>query len=84
MTLHPIEGPYRQEYSEMASPLQPFQQRVVDEQKDLAEKIVKLQTFTNTSVFTLLPSPDKDLLQRQLACMKEYYNILSFRIARFS
>lgn len=62
----------------------PHQQRVVDEQVELSDKLVKLSAFISGGpVFTTLPARDQDLLRRQRDCMTEYHEILEARIGAF-
>lgn len=64
--------------------MQPHQQRVVDEKKDLDEKLDKLKAFIETSpIFKSLPIDERDRLGRQFDVMAEYSSILSQRIAAF-
>ena len=62
----------------------PHQQRVVDEQFELSEKLVKLSEFIDGSpIFGTLPPEERERLVRQAVCMTEYSNILLERIAAF-
>jgi hypothetical protein len=64
--------------------MQPHQQRVVDEKKELDEKLDKLKAFIETSsIFKSLPVDERDRLGRQFDVMAEYSSILSQRIAAF-
>ncbi len=63
--------------------MQEYQARVIDEQADLIEKIIKLIEFTGAEVFAGLSDSDRDLLTAQLAVMVSYNQLLSQRIARF-
>jgi hypothetical protein len=67
--------------------MQAYQQRVVDEKKDLDHKLEKLDAFLTTAqsggLFDSLPQEDKTLLQHQGVAMREYSQILKKRIARF-
>lgn len=64
-------------------PLQPHQERVVAEKKDLDEKIAKLSAFFDTETFAKLPDVDKGDLERQMAFMQGYSDTLGLRINRF-
>ncbi|MES2367617.1 MAG: hypothetical protein V4563_17205 [Pseudomonadota bacterium] len=55
--------------------------RLCLENKDLADKIGKLQGFLNTSAFDELSGIQKDLLRAQCFAMQTYLNILAMRIA---
>ena len=61
-----------------------YQDRVIAESADLAEKIEKLRAFVlgNPTFHNLDPS-DKRLLERQLYSMRLYNSILTERIERF-
>jgi hypothetical protein len=64
--------------------MQPHQQRVVDEKKELDGKVDKLKAFIETSpTFKGLPADERGRLGRQFDVMAEYSSILSQRIAAF-
>ena len=63
--------------------MQPHQERVVAEMKELDEKIVKLDTFRHSPLYETLPVAERDRLTRQYAHMKDYSNVLAERIAAF-
>jgi len=63
--------------------LQPHQQRVVDEKKELDDKRGKLIVFFNTPIFADLEQSEKDRLRLQHSVMKLYSEILGQRIAAF-
>ena len=63
--------------------MQDWQQRVVDEKKELDNKIGRLTQFTQTQEFQSLPLPETDRLVRQLNAMEDYSEILGERIAAF-
>lgn len=71
---------------EPATTLQPHQQRVVEEHRELNEKIDKLGEFivNKPGVFLQLPWEEQDLLHRQYAAMQAYSDILVERIAGFT
>lgn len=52
--------------------LQPHQQRVVDEKRELDEKREKLTAFYSTPVFHGLPESEQSRLLRQGAVMRTY------------
>jgi len=60
----------------------PWQQRVIDEQRDLNEKIVKLTAFIYGSE-PRTPSIDWELMQEQLRAMQTYSGVLCRRIISF-
>ena len=62
----------------------PHRQRVIDEKRELDEKLGKLQAFIDGSpVFSGLPIEDQSNLKYQLSVMEVYSCILADRIARF-
>ena len=63
--------------------LEPHQQRVVDENKELKEKIDKLQSFMLSPKWKELQDIDQYLLSSQLQVMQTYSQILFQRITRF-
>ena len=63
--------------------MQPHEQRVVDEQAELEDKLRRLNDFTKVSTFHLLDSEEKTLLRMQLEVMRTYSSILGLRIANF-
>lgn len=63
--------------------IQPHQQRVIDEQSALDEKIDKLHVFFETDTCASLPADEQLRLNRQYGAMIEYSKILGERIAVF-
>ena len=67
--------------------MEKYQCRDVDEERELSQKIMKLNNFTmldkNREVFNGLPIKDRNLLTEQLRLMKEYIEVLRERIERF-
>jgi hypothetical protein len=61
----------------------PHQQRVVDEKRELDEKLSKLSSFGTTPLFASLPADEQGRLNRQHSVMEEYSRILGERIAAF-
>ena len=61
-----------------------FQQRVVDEQKELDEKLSKLTGFTTTEAFTRLPQAEQHRLHTQRHIMSLYSLVLGQRIDSFT
>lgn len=61
-----------------------YQQRVIDEQKELRIKIDKLQNFFDLDTFKNLDGQEKDRLQRQYLAMQDYSQILNERIVAFN
>lgn len=63
--------------------LQPHEQRVVTERKELSEKLTNLKSFIASEAFPNLPGEDSSLIRRQADLMDEYLDILHARISRF-
>lgn len=63
--------------------MQPHEARVVEEQKALEDKLVKLGGFIGGEVFNKLAKEDKGLLQEQMQHMSAYSGVLRERIKRF-
>jgi hypothetical protein len=63
--------------------LQPFQERVVEEQKALDDKIGRLIDFLRGPVFQELPRTEQNRLHIQLIFMQGYDTILAQRIEAF-
>lgn len=64
--------------------MQPHQQRVVDEKKELDEKLDRLKAFIETSpIFNSLSLDERERMRRQFDVMAEYSSILSQRIDAF-
>ena len=61
----------------------PHQQRVVQEQSELSEKLAKLKEFTNGTIFAGLVADEQERLTRQLGYMEGYLKVLLERIAAF-
>lgn len=64
--------------------MKPHEERVVAEKQELDDKRGKLTTFIGGSdMYRTLPKMEQSRLNRQLAAMTLYSNILSERIAAF-
>ncbi|AOM40186.1 crAss001_48 related protein [Xenorhabdus hominickii] len=63
--------------------IQPHQQRVIDEMKELDERIEKLSDFIGSATYYKLNEVDQILLDTQLSTMKLYCEILHRRFRRF-
>jgi len=63
--------------------MQEFQQRVVDEKKELDVKLDALVKFFETPIFSGLPNDEQDRLAKQAEYMGKYSEILKDRIAAF-
>lgn len=65
--------------------LKPFQQRVVEEKRDLDEKLEKLKKYIDFSeIYPCLIEAERNRLMEQCICMERYSEILSERIAAFN
>lgn len=65
------------------SPYAPHQLRVIQERKDLGDKLDKLRAFIGQDLFKTLPVDEQDRLKQQFDFMNSYYGILNKRIAAF-
>lgn len=63
--------------------MQPHQQRVVEELKELTEKLGRLSGFLAGGVFVGLPADEQRRLRRQLHIMQMYEDVLQERIEHF-
>ena len=63
--------------------LKPFQQRVIDEQKDLDIKREKLAFFFHGETFSKLPDDEQSRMSHQAQIMAQYSKVLGERIAAF-
>ena len=63
--------------------MQPHQERVVTEKKELDEKLSKLALFMGGVTFANLPAAEKERLFRQEELMAKYSVVLGERIAAF-
>lgn len=63
--------------------LAPHQQRVVDQQQELAERLDKLRVFLKTDRCLGLPFTERGRLMQQEKVMAEYSDILLDRINAF-
>jgi len=63
--------------------MKPFQQRVVTERDELAEKLTSLDSFIGGEIFKVIPAEEKIRLAKQAVVMKEYLDILNDRINAF-
>lgn len=61
----------------------PHQERVVQEKRDLDEKLSKLCAFLGSDLFLTLPTEERNRLTRQHNAMIQYSQILGERIAAF-
>jgi len=64
--------------------LQPHQQRVIDERKELDDKIKKLRPFIlDNPIFLTLETEEQIDLKSQYEFMNKYLSVLDRRIGRF-
>jgi hypothetical protein len=63
--------------------MQAHQQRVIQEEADLSDKIDRLIVFTKQSVFESLPQSEQNLLREQLDYMTQYHDVLKRRVQIF-
>jgi len=63
--------------------MQPHQQRVVDELKELTSKREKLGAFWTNPIFSMLPTDEQARLRRQFDIMVQYEAVLQERIDHF-
>lgn len=60
--------------------MHPFVERMVEEYKELSERLKKLIAFTKTDKFAELKKEQRDLLEEQRDAMSQYKRILGKRI----
>lgn len=60
--------------------IQPHQQRVINERRELGDKMDKLHTFTRGATFKTLSEAEQSRLHNQLSVMNVYEDILRQRI----
>ena len=60
-----------------------YQQRVIEEKKQLDKKIEKLRTFLNTETFAELDLAERGRMHSQFNVMTNYSSILGERIDAF-
>ena len=63
--------------------MEDYQERVVEEKKELDEKLAKLRAFQLSEKFDDLDNADQYLLNKQANYMDDYSYILGQRIVRF-
>lgn len=68
---------------EQLDKLPDFQKRVIEEKKELDEKIMKLESFIKGDLFKKLNVIDSTLLELQYLTMVQYSQILSKRVGIF-
>lgn len=63
--------------------LAPYQRRVIDEKKELDNKIEALAEFIHGEVFSTVNAPEQRRLRSQLTIMRTFSAVLGDRIAAF-
>jgi len=63
--------------------LKPYQQRVVEEKKELDAKIERIAAFLDSEEFNNVEADEQHLIVQQEFVMVIYSNVLSQRIAAF-
>ena len=64
--------------------MQPHQQRVIDEKRELDDKISRLVPFLSSDTFKTIPPAEQGRLKRQSRIMQEYADVLGERIGEFT
>ena len=65
--------------------MEPWQQRVVDEHREVSDRLIKLTAFiSGNEAFARLHAIDQSLLRAQRSAMVDYEAVITQRIARFS
>ena len=64
--------------------MEPYQQRVVDEKRELDVKTKALESFASTKVFESLDPQEQARLHLQFYLMRGYSEVLSERIEGFT
>jgi hypothetical protein len=67
----------------MSKELQPHQLRVIEEKKELSEKISKLEKFFDSGAVANICAIERTMLTQQVFYMKQYEGILRERIKFF-
>ena len=79
----PSPRPLRRNVRRADTEMAPHQERVIEEKRELDEKLEKLGAFLLGAKFNDLDTEDRALLFHQHRAMKTYSHILADRIARF-
>lgn len=64
--------------------MEPYQQRVIDEKRELDQKIEKLDTFIKGEVYIQLSLMERRRLDQQLFLMGQLSSVLGERIKAFT
>lgn len=62
-------------------PIEPHQQRVINEKDDLDKRIIALKRFVNSNSINLASEGEQELLKKQLVVMTSLSDILMARIS---
>ena len=60
--------------------LEPYQQRLLEETREEANKLHKLNMFMHGDIFPTLPRRKKELMYRQSRIMNEFVEVLGLRL----
>ena len=63
--------------------MEDYQERVIEEKRELDEKLGKLKEFSTGDVFAGLPADEQGRLNRQHSIMEDYSAVLGERIEAF-
>ncbi len=63
--------------------MEAFQERVIEEEKELAGKIRRLDSFVESGTFEAIHGEEQDRMLRQLRAMRIYCGVLGERIYHF-
>lgn len=64
--------------------MQPYQQRVIEEEAELESKLGKLMIFRKSDQCSFLPVEQRELLDMQYYAMELYSHVLGMRIKSFN
>lgn len=60
--------------------MEPFEERLIAEQKELKERLAKLTDFINSEKFYALSPNKRQVLKNQKIAMELYLNVLNMRV----
>ena len=63
--------------------MEAYQKRVVEEKRELDEKLAKLEAFIDTEPCVALAGDEQDRMSRQQFIMRDYSKVLGERIEAF-
>jgi hypothetical protein len=67
----------------MAKTLEPHQERVVQEKRELDERLAKLTSFMDGPIYPTIDRDERFRIMHQRYVMREYSDVLGYRIAAF-